>query len=192
MKAVNLKNFLTLCLSTLCASVCLAQGQGVIKSPSTSTSSSSAPATTLVYYYYDEANFGIPKQELLKELKKASDIWKIGCAIEFVPTTDPTLASGRVIWGDLPSAAATATVGNGLSAPKNFTLTLSTQHAKVRSFHSSLKWTLVHEMGHLIGLNHNATAHSVMNIRANRSNFTSLSEADSQACEQIKKKWKHV
>ncbi len=159
------------------------------------------------------------ESEIKKALLEAASIWKGACGVSFEEinakslntelntglsfnsninggqiNNDPGQARpiGTVKWTTMKQdAAATATLGSSSSPAYNFTMSLkSVELRSLKGGVNNLKWIFVHEMGHVIGLNHNAQKESVMNVKSLRTQDKILALRDEIECQNLKKGWK--
>lgn len=151
-------------------------------------------------FYYDHSNApsGVSKEDSLKILQQASQQWTDACGITFEYKGDKLadyVNNKNVINGKIGiikwetqmegSAIGEAHLGNSRGPASGFVLALFSEF--FASHKSELVNTIVHEMGHVIGLNHSVNRNSLM--FPIESQASTLQESDKAMCRYFRYRW---
>lgn len=153
-------------------------------------------------YYYDTSREpeNISREDMLSILNKASLAWEQACGIAFefkgermsdyvnVKNTLPT-QEGLVRWNNLDGdAIGQAHQGSARGPAQGFVLSLSPSYFAKQANHSFLYSTVLHEMGHVIGMGHNKNPDSIMFWQQLNRKQT-LSQTDKAMCKYFRARW---
>lgn len=156
----------------------------------------------VVPFYYDHsaAPDNLSKEDVLGLVSKASAAWTEACGVSFeyrgdrltdYINQDRTLSgqTGVVKWGNLSGTAiGQAHQGSARGLAKGFVLTLSPNFFKNKANTGYLYSTILHEMGHVIGLGHSKNPNSIMYYeQTNRKQI--LNETDKAMCRYMRLRW---
>lgn len=156
----------------------------------------------VVPFYYDHsaAPDNLNKEEVLSLVNKASNAWTEACNVSFeyrgdrltdYINQDRTVGgqTGVVKWGNLNgSAIGQAHQGSARGLAKGFVLTLSPSFFKSKSNTGYLYSTILHEMGHVIGLGHSKNPNSIMYYEQT-SRKQILNDTDKAMCRYMRLRW---
>lgn len=188
------------------------QNEDVKKEPLNSVSSKEPvtkqdfPLMKLDYFYdHSSAPKNISKEQMLEMMNKASDIWKQTCNIKFVykgdrladyVDSDTTLNTkeGIVKWGELEEdAIGQSHQGNENGPAFGFVMIFNNEYFEASSKvakkerEQELAGTILHEMGHVIGLDHSKNKGSVMYYQ--NAVYRKLNATDQKMCMYYRSLW---
>lgn len=153
-----------------------------------------------IAYFYDHSSApdNLSKKEVLDSINKASNQWKEACNISFVykgdrlsdyVTIETTLnrKEGIIKWGELEGdAIGMAHQGTTKSFAEGFVLLLNPEFFEQNK--QLVHATVLHELGHVVGLDHNQNKKSVMYESQSHMKQT-LSETDKALCRYFRARW---
>lgn len=153
-------------------------------------------------YFYDTSREpqSISREGMMAILNKASEAWQNACGISFdfkgermsdyvnVKNTLPG-KEGLVRWSNLEGdAIGQAHQGSSRGPAQGFVLSLSPSYFAKQANQGFLYSTVLHEMGHVIGMGHNKNPDSIMFWQQlNRKQV--LSETDKAMCKYYRARW---
>lgn len=154
-------------------------------------------------YNHNGAPKYLKEQDIEQAFLRASSMWKQACNVEFRykgktqlnPKYNDGLQKdgiGVIFWSNNmnPNNAATAHLGSSNSPATGFLMPLNVNAVNTRAnLQLQLNWLFLHEMGHVIGLNHKAQKGSVMDVKKS-ANGNNLSQEDINDCNIRAKNWK--